>query len=183
MSCVRFQNVSKEYDGHLVLRDVPSPRPGRTGRADRAKRGRQDHRPAPILGQEPPSQGSVEVEAGTRIGYFSQFSELGSDATVYEVLDELFADVHALEYKLLEVEEAFARGPERERAGAAARAASPTAGGNGLPRRLERQRAHRHRPGKLDSARLTACAPSTSSPAGGATARRWRSCWRSRTSF
>jgi hypothetical protein len=39
-----------------------------------------------------------------RVGYFSQFSELSGEATILEVLDGLFADVHAIEEELLEIE-------------------------------------------------------------------------------
>ena len=124
MSCVRLQNVSKNYDGHVVLREVffhldPAERVGLIGPNGAGKTTVLRL----ILGQEAPSQGSVEVEAGTRIGYFSQFSELDGEATVYEVLDGLFAGVHALEYELLEVEEAFSQSP----------------GGIELDRLLERQ--------------------------------------------
>ncbi|MBE0697768.1 MAG: ABC-F family ATP-binding cassette domain-containing protein, partial [Anaerolineaceae bacterium] len=58
-----------------------------------------------ILNQEEPSQGTVEVEPGVKIGYFSQFSELSGEKTVLQVLDDLFEPIHALEYALLEVEE------------------------------------------------------------------------------
>ena len=109
---VRFQNVEMAYDEHVVLRDVyfhldPGERVGLIGPNGAGKTTVLRL----ILGQEQPNQGSVEVERGTRIGYFSQFSELDGDATVYEVLDNLFAEVHALEYELLEVEAAFEDGP------------------------------------------------------------------------
>ena len=112
MSLVRFQNVSKTYDNNVVLREVffhldPGERVGLIGPNGSGKTTALRL----ILGQEAPTQGSVEIEPGLRIGYFSQFSELDGDATVYEVLDGLFAEVHALEYELLEIEEAFSLAP------------------------------------------------------------------------
>jgi ATPase subunit of ABC transporter with duplicated ATPase domains len=57
-----------------------------------------------ILGQEQPTEGTREVEPGIRLGYFSQFSEINGQQTVLQVLEEVFAEIHALENALLEVE-------------------------------------------------------------------------------
>jgi ATP-binding cassette subfamily F protein 3 len=67
-----------------------------------------------ILGQEEPTEGRVEAEEGLRMGYFSQFSELSGEVSIRTVLQELFADIQAIEKELREVEEALSRSPEGE---------------------------------------------------------------------
>jgi ATP-binding cassette subfamily F protein 3 len=57
------------------------------------------------------------VDEGVRIGYFSQFSELCGETTILEVLDELFADVHAIEEELLEVEIVLEESPQEAELG------------------------------------------------------------------
>jgi ATPase subunit of ABC transporter with duplicated ATPase domains len=105
MSHIRFHNVSKDYDGRPVLRRLffrlnSSERVGLIGKNGAGKTTILRL----ILGQEEPSEGSVEIDPGVSIGYFSQFSELNGEQTVLQVLDELFAPIHALESALLEVE-------------------------------------------------------------------------------
>jgi ATP-binding cassette subfamily F protein 3 len=113
MSLVRLQGIEKHYAETLVLRELyftlsAGERVGLIGRNGAGKTTLLRL----ILGQETPDTGSAEVEAGARIGYFSQFSELDGNLTVYEILDALFADIHALETELLAVEETFASGPQ-----------------------------------------------------------------------
>ena len=108
MSLIRLHNVTKRYDDSLVLREVyfrlsEGERVGLIGKNGTGKTTALKL----ILGQEQPTQGSVEVDEGVRIGYFSQFSELSGEATILEVLDGLFADVHAIEEELLEIEVAL----------------------------------------------------------------------------
>jgi ATP-binding cassette subfamily F protein 3 len=105
MSLIRLQNVTKRYDDSLVLRDVyfrlsEGERVGLIGKNGTGKTTVLKL----ILGQEQPTEGSVEVDQGVRLGYFSQFSELSGEATILEVLDDLFADIHAIEEELLEIE-------------------------------------------------------------------------------
>ena len=117
MSLIRFNNVSKEYDGKPVLREVyfkisAGDRVGLIGKNGAGKTtalrlilGQAG------LGDEVPGAGTVEIEPGTRIGYFSQFSELSGSQSVEQELDALFEDIHALEYGLLELEEALESSP------------------------------------------------------------------------
>lgn len=113
MSIIRLNNVSKSYEGAPVLREVffrlsEGERVGLIGKNGSGKTTLLKL----ILGQEPPTEGTVEVDdaakyGGVRIGYFSQFSELNGEQTITEVLDALFVEVHALEAALLEVEDAL----------------------------------------------------------------------------
>src|SRR6185312_1546071 len=63
-----------------------------------------------MLGQVQLAQGSVTIALGTRIGYFSQFSELGGDRSVEQVLEDVFADLRDVEAELRVVEAALAVG-------------------------------------------------------------------------
>lgn len=112
MSLIRFHNVFKDYDGKPVLREVyfklnQGERVGLIGKNGAGKTSVLRL----ILGQEDPSQGTVELEPGVELGYFSQFSELSGERSVEQVLDELFEDIHNLEYALLEVESALEDSP------------------------------------------------------------------------
>ena len=105
MSLIRLHNVTKRYDDSLVLREVyfrlsEGERVGLIGKNGTGKTTALKL----ILGQEQPTHGAVDVDQGVRVGYFSQFSELSGEATILEVLDGLFADVHAIEEELLEIE-------------------------------------------------------------------------------
>jgi ATPase subunit of ABC transporter with duplicated ATPase domains len=105
MSLIRLQDVSKSYDAKPVLRDVffrlsLGERVGLIGKNGTGKTTVLKL----ILGQETPTEGTVEVDEGVRIGYFSQFSELSGEATILEVLEGLFAEIHAIEEELLEIE-------------------------------------------------------------------------------
>jgi ATP-binding cassette subfamily F protein 3 len=113
MSLIRFKNVTKRYDDNLILRDVyfrleQGDRVGLIGKNGAGKTTALKL----ILGQEEPSEGTIEIDPGLGIGYFSQFSELSGDRTILETLDELFTDIHALEAELAEINAALARPPE-----------------------------------------------------------------------
>jgi ATPase subunit of ABC transporter with duplicated ATPase domains len=112
MSSIRLSNVFKSYDAHPVLREVyfrvsPGDRVGLIGRNGAGKTTTLRL----ILGHEDPDEGTVEVDADLKIGYFSQFSELQGEKSVVQVLDDLFEDIHTLEYALLEVETALEGSP------------------------------------------------------------------------
>lgn len=68
-----------------------------------------------ILEQLTPDAGTVTIEQGTRIGYFSQFSELDGTASILEVLDELFSSVKLIESELAEIDASIAAGPSPEK--------------------------------------------------------------------
>ena len=113
MSVIRLNNVSKFYDDTPVLREVyfridEGDRVGLIGKNGSGKTTILKL----ILGQEAPTEGTVEVDDGIRIGYFSQFSELNDEKTIGEVLDDVFVRIHALEEALLEVEIAFEDDPQ-----------------------------------------------------------------------
>jgi len=118
MSLIRLHDVTKRYDDKLVLRDVffRLSRGDRVGLIGKNGTGKTTVLKL-ILSQEEPTAGTVEVDEGVRIGYFSQFSELSGETTILEVLDELFADVHAIEEELLEVEIALEESPQEAELG------------------------------------------------------------------
>ena len=113
MNTVRLQDVTKRFESKLVLREAflrlsPGDRLGLIGKNGSGKTTILRL----ILGQETPSEGSVEVDPGVRTGYFSQFSELRGELTILEVLWSLFADIQAIEEELLEIEIALEDGPD-----------------------------------------------------------------------
>jgi ATP-binding cassette subfamily F protein 3 len=108
MSIIRLRNVTKRYDDKLVLREInlkldPGDRVGLLGKNGSGKTTLLRL----ILSQEAPDEGAVEVDAGVRIGYFSQFSELSEDVSIAEVLNQVFAPIHAIEAELAEINEAL----------------------------------------------------------------------------
>jgi ATPase subunit of ABC transporter with duplicated ATPase domains len=113
MSLVRFQNVSKRYESIPVLREVffrlsQGDRVGLIGKNGVGKTTVLKL----ILGSEEPTEGEVEINPGLRIGYFSQFSELSGEPTIVDVLEELFADIRALENELSRIAASLERPPE-----------------------------------------------------------------------
>lgn len=94
MSLIRLLGVTKKYGEQPVLREVffrlaAGERVGLIGKNGTGKTTVLRL----ILGQEEPTQGIVEVTAGIRIGYFSQFSELDGKLSIQQVLTALFAKV------------------------------------------------------------------------------------------
>lgn len=113
MSLIRLNNVYKSYQDVPVLRELyfRLAEGDRVGLIGKNGAGKTTFLKL-ILGLETPSEGTVEVEDGVRIGYFSQFSQLDGEQSIAALLDELFADIHTLEEDLLEVEIAFEENPE-----------------------------------------------------------------------
>ncbi|HEY3291303.1 MAG TPA: ABC-F family ATP-binding cassette domain-containing protein [Anaerolineae bacterium] len=101
MSHIRLKGVTKRYENTVVLRKVfftlsAGERVGLIGKNGAGKTTLLKL----ILNLEEPTDGTVEVDAGLRIGYFSQFSELNGLESVQEVLVDSFADIRAIEAEL-----------------------------------------------------------------------------------
>ena len=104
MSLVRVQNVTMRYGDRVILREV-SLRLGareRIGLVGGNGSGKTTLLRL-ILGLEAPTEGTVDTTLGTRVGYFSQHSELAGELSLQQILEELFADVRALEASLEEI--------------------------------------------------------------------------------
>jgi ATP-binding cassette subfamily F protein 3 len=110
MSLIRLKNVTKKFDDPLrvVLKDVffrvaAGERVGLVGKNGTGKTTLLKL----ILGRDEPTEGTVEITDGIKIGYFSQFSELDSEQSVQEVLQDVFADLRAIEAELHQISETF----------------------------------------------------------------------------
>ena len=104
MSLIRLNNVTMKYEGRLLLRGVffkllAGERVGLVGKNGTGK--------TTILRliteQLEPSSGSVERAPNLKVGYFSQFSTLDGSLSVQSILEELFADIRAVEQELEQV--------------------------------------------------------------------------------
>ena len=98
MSLIRLNDVSMKYDDRLILRNVffklqEGERVGLIGKNGTGKTTVLRL----ILGQLEPTAGAVDREPGLNVGYFSQFSTLDGALSARQVLEELFADLRALE--------------------------------------------------------------------------------------
>ena len=104
MSHIRLKAVTKRYDDTVVLRNIfftlsAGERVGLIGKNGAGKTTLLKL----ILNLEEPSEGMVEIDAGLRIGYFSQFSELNGQKSVHDVLIESCADIFAVETELNDI--------------------------------------------------------------------------------
>jgi ATP-binding cassette subfamily F protein 3 len=109
---IRFNQVSKLYEEQPVLREVffrlsDGDRLGLIGKNGAGKTTFLKL----ILGLEVPDAGSVDLEPGMKLGYFSQFSELQGERSILELLDDVFSDVHAIENDLSAIEHSLDAGP------------------------------------------------------------------------
>jgi ATPase subunit of ABC transporter with duplicated ATPase domains len=112
MSLLRLSNLSKDYDSKPVLREIffrldDKDRVGLIGKNGSGKTTLLRL----ILELEEPDSGTIELDPGVKIGYFSQFSELNGAQTVLQVLNSLFSWLHDLEESLREVEIAIESQP------------------------------------------------------------------------
>ena len=108
ISLVRLNDVSVRFDDTPVLREAffrleNGDRVGLIGKNGSGKSTLLKL----VLDQLPPSEGTVTVEDGLTIGYFSQFSELDGSRSILEVLNDVFAEVHAVQAELASIEEAM----------------------------------------------------------------------------
>jgi ATPase subunit of ABC transporter with duplicated ATPase domains len=134
VSLVRLRNVGKRYDDNLIFHEIDfrvdeGERVGLIGKNGCGKTtllnlilsasqtggaGEGGHTVPSRM--ELPSEGTIELEPHLQVGYFSQFSELDGELSVEQELDGLFAEMHILEERLLElemaIEEASASGHE-----------------------------------------------------------------------
>ncbi len=104
MSLIRLNNVTMKYEERLVFRNVffklqEGERVGLIGKNGSGKTTVLKL----ILDQIEPTAGTVEREPGLKVGYFSQFSALDGSLSVRHVLEDLFADIRALEDDLSQV--------------------------------------------------------------------------------
>ncbi len=88
MSLIRLNDVTVKYESTQILREAffrleAGDRVGLIGRNGSGKTTLLKL----VLEQVQPETGTVTIEPGLRIGYFSQFSELDGTATITEVLD------------------------------------------------------------------------------------------------
>ena len=73
-----------------------------------------------------PDTGTVTLDQGIKVGYFSQFSELDGEATILEVLDALFVEIKAIEAELAAIDAAIAADSADGRARPRSSTASPS---------------------------------------------------------
>ena len=113
MSLIRLQDVNVGFEKTQILREAffrlePKDRVGLIGKNGSGKSTLLKL----ILEQVEPDSGTVTVEQGVKIGYFSQFSELNGEATITEVLDALFVEIKAVEAELASIDETLGADPE-----------------------------------------------------------------------
>ena len=116
MSLVRVQNVTVRFGERPVLREVyfkltKGERVGLIGENGSGKTtllrliltaaGHED------IESLSPTEGKVELNAGLKIGYFSQFSTLDGSKSVESVLEETFAEVRGIEAELEDLGKKF----------------------------------------------------------------------------
>ncbi|TFD50496.1 ABC-F family ATP-binding cassette domain-containing protein [Cryobacterium frigoriphilum] len=109
MSLIRLNDVSIRFENTQILREAffrlePKDRVGLIGKNGSGKSTILKL----ILEQVSPDTGTITLEPGVKIGYFSQFSELNGQSTITEVLDALFVEVKAVEAELAAIDVAIA---------------------------------------------------------------------------
>ncbi|MBC7762988.1 MAG: ABC-F family ATP-binding cassette domain-containing protein, partial [Candidatus Saccharibacteria bacterium] len=115
MSLVRLNDVELRFENTPILREAFFRLDGRdrVGMIGRNGSGKTSILKL-ILEQVTPDSGTVTVEPGTRIGYFSQFSELDGTATIIEVLEGLFGEIAIIEAELSQIDAEIAADPSAD---------------------------------------------------------------------
>ncbi len=113
MSLIRFNDVAVRFENAQVLREAffrleTGDRVGLIGRNGSGKSTLLKL----ILEQVSPDSGTVTVEPGVRIGYFSQFSELDGANTITEVLEGVFTEIRGIEAELASIDAAIGAGAD-----------------------------------------------------------------------
>src|SRR4051812_13875566 len=106
MSLVWLKNVTKKYEERLVLKEIffrmgEGERVGLIGPNGSGKTTLLNL----LLKREEPTEGEVEHAHDVRIGSFSQFSELDSDSTLQEILEDVLSHIKSLPSKLEKIEQ------------------------------------------------------------------------------
>ncbi|WP_395094421.1 ABC-F family ATP-binding cassette domain-containing protein [Armatimonas sp.] len=109
MSLLRLHGVTVRFDDRQVLREVffklaKGERVGLIGQNGTGK----TTLIRLFLNELAPTEGRVEQEAGLKVGYFSQFSQLDSTLSVEEVLGDVLAEPRAIEAELEAIGTQFA---------------------------------------------------------------------------
>jgi ATPase subunit of ABC transporter with duplicated ATPase domains len=112
MSLVRLNDVELRFENTPILREAFFRLDGtdRVGMIGRNGSGKTSILRL-ILQQVTPDAGTVTIDPGTRIGYFSQFSELDGTATISEVLEGLFGEIADIEAELASIDAQIAADP------------------------------------------------------------------------
>ncbi|HEY8912038.1 ABC-F family ATP-binding cassette domain-containing protein [Lacisediminihabitans sp.] len=112
MSLIRLNDVGVRFENSQVLREAffrleAKDRVGLIGRNGSGKSTLLKL----VLEQVTPDEGTVTLEPGLTLGYFSQFSELNGAQSITEVLDGLFTEIRGVETELATIDAAIAADP------------------------------------------------------------------------
>lgn len=112
MSLIRLHDVSVRFENSQVLREAffrleSKDRVGLIGRNGSGKSTLLKL----VLDQVSPDAGTVTLDPGLKLGYFSQFSELNGAQSITEVLDGLFTEIKDVEAELASIDAAIAADP------------------------------------------------------------------------
>ncbi len=113
MSLVRIKGVTKSYEQRLVLKEIffrmaEGDRVGLIGPNGSGKTTLLNL----LLKREEPTDGEIEHAHNVKIGYFSQFSELDSDASIDQILEDVLAPIKSLLSELEQIEHAMGENPD-----------------------------------------------------------------------
>ena len=110
MSLIRITDVTVSFENTSVLREAffRLEKGDRVGLIGRNGSGKSTLLKL-VLEQVTPDAGTVALEDGLKLGYFSQFSELDGEASIQDVLEGLFANIHLIEAELAAIDTAVAQ--------------------------------------------------------------------------